>query len=28
MEIRWTNCVKNEVLPVVQEERHILHAVK
>lgn len=28
MEISWTNCVKTEVLCRVQEERHILHAVK
>jgi len=28
MEISWTNCVENEVLCRVQEERNILHAVK
>jgi len=28
MEISWTNCVKNEVLPRVQEAGNILHAVK
>jgi hypothetical protein len=28
MEIRWTNCAKNEVLSGVLEQRNILHAGK
>ena len=28
MEISWNNCVENEVLCRVREERNILHAVK